>query len=358
MKRKFRGRACLIKVGRMRKVHYGRIERMFDRVFKRTWLGCLTALSLLAISALVFFHEKEAPINICATIKKLKAKPISLGYHEKVRPLRFVDLMPIGKVNRDGAGSNIDVVLLGALEFKNIAEAVESRYDLPSGLIMAMCCQEAGGQSLLPNGQDDGGIGLCHMQFLDASKYGLKTYKNSKALRDYMLGAELRSLIEKCGSAPKLIEFDDRFHPVYNLDAVGRMMCLYQLVAPEGEDPLSYALWRYSGRRTYADNVRRWMKRLNDSGTIWGLFRHFNLVNSKLTFKGKRIDCGEYLQLRQSFNVNYSLEEYQKLGKFRPVRIETPKPVTIKPDSKSKKASIATTSACPVSERFVILRSG
>ncbi|MBP9763490.1 MAG: hypothetical protein KBD10_01960, partial [Candidatus Pacebacteria bacterium] len=92
-----------------------------------------------------------------AEFKKLRP---DLSY-EKITPeLKIENLNLLGKESKFGVDSH-EGKILRTLRFKNITDAIEDRYNLPSGVLMAMVMQESTGIDLLPNSSGDGGFGLC-----------------------------------------------------------------------------------------------------------------------------------------------------------------------------------------------------
>lgn len=124
-----------------------------------------------------------------AELKRIKPEMI---YFEKYMPtienLRFPDTssrnehldLPEG-VGIYGA-SGQESKLIRVLRYKNITDAVEDRYNLPSGVLLAMIMEESTGVDLLPNARNDGGFGLSHMQGATASEYGLHTFEGCNCM--------------------------------------------------------------------------------------------------------------------------------------------------------------------------------
>lgn len=258
--------------------------------------------------------------------------PIARSAYKTIRPSihytnifsepKMTNLVMIGKVGKYGVGGD-DGKLLRALRFKDIAAAVERRYNLPPHILLAMVAQESSGVDLLPNGQDDGGFGLCHMQPLLANQFGLKTYAGCKSMRCTKHGVVLRKIIERNKfDRKKVIQYDDRFHPILNLDAAARMLTFYvsgKRIA--GLGPFRTALCRYAGKynyRTYWSNVKRFMSKLEDPAYMAKIEKQFNKLNPRLTINGKKADFDSYMNACWQQQYNYGLTEYRKLPLLLP----------------------------------------
>ena len=248
-----------------------------------------------------------------------KRKPRGYGYRNIVKERKMSNLKMIGKVGKFGVeGRNKTEKLYGkilrAMRFQNITRRVERKYNLPKNLVLAMVMQETGGADLLPNGLDDGGLGLCHMQPMLAVEYGLKTYQNNKAMRSRAHGRALRRLIDRHKhDRKKLIQYDDRFHPILNLDAVGRMLHCHQHRPKKGYTKTQVAILRYAGRynyRKYWRNVQYFRRHLNDPKVIRGVERMFNKKNPKFKINNYKGNFKEYIRVHQDQNRNYGLDRY------------------------------------------------
>jgi hypothetical protein len=243
-----------------------------------------------------------------------------LGYKWIIPRSRLDNLRMIGKVNRYGVSGQNEAeqlygMVLRSLRFQNISRKVEIKYGLPKNIILAMVMKETGGSPLTPNSRDDGGIGLCHMQPSVASDFGLKIYENCRKLRSRSHGRKLRKLINKHDEQlHELIQYDDRFHPVKNLDAVGRML-RYHMLGDQLEDtPVKTAIKRYAGRYNYKQYYQKvvfYQKHLNDKEFIKKLERAFNEANPDFEIDGKKSDFKGYIDYFHKQNINYGLLEYK-----------------------------------------------
>lgn len=274
----------------------------------------------------------KRPFTSRKTLKKLK--PTFL-HKDSFPELVCNNLVMIGKVGKYGV-DGIPGKLLRVLRFQNVSNAVERRYNLPRHIILAMVMEESSGVDLLPNALGDGGFGLCHMQASVARDFGLRTYKNCKALicngrsrrscrnaHDQYLNhaRDLKELILQHGSNRRvLIRYDDRLNPVVNLDAVGRMLA-YHMAGRRYKnlDPFHTAISRYAGSYNYDAywrDVQHNMKVLGKDGVVAWLEKKFNALNPSLTINGASAGFKEYIALSQEQNYNYGLAEYEKLPPY------------------------------------------
>ena len=186
-----------------------------------------------------------------------------------------------------------------------------------------MICQESSAVDLLPNGTDDGGFGLCHMQPSVARDFGLTVYADCKELVCREHGKALRVVLEQHNyDRKKVIKFDERLHPIKNIDAVGRMLTVHsegKKIA--GLGPFRTALCRYAGKYNYQKywkNVRQFMDFLSDSVYLQKLERRFNDLNPNLKINGKPANFKIYITICQEQNYNYGLAQYEKGTKYLP----------------------------------------
>lgn len=270
----------------------------------------------------------------------INMKP-TLSYSNVYDEPEFDNLKMIGSVGKYGVYGDLGKALR-TWRFENITSAVEDRYNLPRHLILAMIMEETNGVDLLPNGSGDGGYGLCHMQPPVASQFGLSVYKDCKGMvcngkdkrscksRDGQSlnhAAELKNiLVQNNYDRKKVIKYDDRLHPILNIDAVGRMIASY-MDGPriEGCGPLRTAICRYAGRYNYASywkDVRRNMKLLSDPVFMKKVEDAFNKANPNLIVNGEEGDFDMYIDISQNQAYNYGLEEYINLPKFLPKNSE------------------------------------
>lgn len=212
-----------------------------------------------------------------------------------------------------------------ALRFKNLTDLVEKKYNLPSGIIFCMMIQESNGMDVLPNGTDDGGAGLCHMQPIVAKEFGLKTLtRYTNKMVDKKHGKKLRELIiEKKYNYIEIAKQDDRLNPLMNLDAVARMLVIHIHGRKiTGLGPLRTAIKRYSGRYNYEHywgNLKKYMKLLNDDKFMKKVEKDFNDRNPNLIINGEIIKTNQfrvYIKTFQETNsINMDFNFYEKNNK-------------------------------------------
>lgn len=247
---------------------------------------------------------------------KLLSNDLKLSYKEKVKEPVFKNLNMLGDVKKGGVyGQRMYGMILRTLRFKNITDAIEKKYKLPENLLLAMIMHESGGVDLLPNSGDDGGIGLIHMQPKLARQFGLKTFKNCEKLVCKEHGKELRKKIVKNKyDRKKLIAFDDRFHPILNIDAAARMLVYYRSGKQIKGSPLKTAIYGYAGRynyQKYYDNVILYISKLQDEDLIEDVEDEFNKLNGRMRINGKKADFDDYIEAHQKQNINYGLKDYK-----------------------------------------------
>ena len=247
---------------------------------------------------------------------KLLSNDLKLSYKEKVKEPVFKNLNMVGDVKKGGVyGQRMYGMILRTLRFKNITDAIEKKYKLPENLLLAMIMHESGGVDLLPNSGDDGGIGLIHMQPKLARQFGLKTFKNCEKLVCKEHGKELRKKIVKNKyDRKKLIAFDDRFHPILNIDAAARMLVYYRSGKQIKGSPLKTAIYGYAGRynyQKYYDNVILYISKLQDEDLIEDVEDEFNKLNGRMRINGKKADFDDYIEAHQKQNINYGLKDYK-----------------------------------------------
>jgi len=277
---------------------------------------------LLFVTYQLCQNRERANLNIPKEGRsKLKEKPFDTAFFEaKYAEPVFENLNMIGTVNDFGIGGKSQIerlygMILRTLRFQNIITKVEEKYGLPENILAAMIMQESGGVDLLPNSADDGGIGLCHMQPSVAAEFGLKIYNNCRKLKSKKHGRELRLLIKEFKTdRKKLIQYDDRFHPLINIDAAGRMMAYYMSGNEIMDSPLESGLYRYAGKynySTYQEQVFRYQELLNDDDVIDAVEDEFNLLNPDLKINGQPADFDDYIEIHIQQTHNYGIENYK-----------------------------------------------
>jgi len=248
-----------------------------------------------------------------------RLKPDITPFKRVVAEPNFENLKMIGFVGQSGVGGRTSDdrlygMILRTLRFQNISRKVERKYKLPENLILAMIMQESCGIDLLPNSSDDGGAGLCHMQPYMANLFGLKTHQNCKAMRSIQHGKALRWLISKYkNDRATLIGYDERFSPVFNIDAAGRMLAYYIDGPQYRNTKLKTALLGYAGRnnyRLYYKRVTYYLELLNDEDFIDEVRDRFNALNPDFKINGRDAGFDEYIAIHQQLNRNYGLDDY------------------------------------------------
>lgn len=250
------------------------------------------------------------------------------------QPLRLRNLSITGKLGRFDIEGDAETKRVGrierALRFKNITDAVELRYNLPPGIILAMVMKESSGADMFPNGLDDGGFGLCHMQPAVAQNFGLLTYDGNARMRDKKHGRELRDIIKREKyDIYKLNEYDERFNRLLNLDAVGRMLATYMSAKPAFlKGPLESAVLRYSGRhnyRRYWNEMRMHMRDIRDQEFLAKVAADFNARNSNLIINDAPLPKNKspfqaYIETFWEKNENgFLLKNYRESRAYEPL---------------------------------------
>ncbi len=272
-------------------------------------------------------------VEIAGSRSFLKKRPLgNFKFKDSIPEPEFKNLVMLGEIGKFGS-DNFEGKIIRSLRFQNLTREVERRYNLPDNILLAMIVQESSGADLLPNGLGDGGFGLCHMQPIVAREFGLYTYKACSAM--VCNGKDKRSCLrngKRVDHASELSVFilknrlgrkgvyhvDDRLHPIYNIDAAGRMIA-YHIAAEKqlpGMGPLRTAICRYAGSTNYCaywDAVRMVMKKLNNPAYIKKVEALFNNSNKNLQINGKPGNFQKYIEVSQQQLYNYGLSEYEKL---------------------------------------------
>jgi hypothetical protein len=273
--------------------------------------------SLLLISSRHFFNADDFKGD--ESIRYLLNKPMDLGYLNLYPKLEFENLQFLCDDGRNGVvncktNERIKGIMMRALRYKNITDAVEDKYELPRNTLMTMLMQECHGINLLPNGSGDGGVGLIHMQPMLAHQFGLSTLNDCKDLVSYTHGRQINSLIKEYYTTPEqLLKYDDRFHPVLNIDAAGRMIKYYSELTMIGKNKWDSAFKRYAGKYNYSiytKNLRYFKEYIEDPIFMEELKTSFEGINPLLTYHGEFLDYAKFMEINHQFNNNYDLEKY------------------------------------------------
>ncbi len=181
--------------------------------------------------------------------KSLYDKPIELGFipseynnawfkdeNEYFPKLKYEDQIKHQNLTRE-------VKLIRSLRRKELTEAVEDRYGIPHGLLLAIMSHEYNGNIVLPNlknrktvynkakiTQSDGGVGI-HLQRQTGVRYWLNTYEwthpytLNEGRENINHGKDNIKLLETVGrNTAKLYPYDDRRHPIMSIDATARAL--------------------------------------------------------------------------------------------------------------------------------------
>ncbi len=279
---------------------------------------CVVFTSILLY--ITFFQPKSG-------VKKLSENSSTVVFNRKELKLRphlprkFIPKIEVKNLNLWGEknGSELvgdDAIVLMGLRWKNITDAVEERYMIEMGGLFGSMSRETDGIEFLGNAQNDGGFGIIHIQPATACEFGLKIFGNCKAMIDEKHSKNLKEKIEFFGpDYNKLIPLDDRFQPVYCLDAAGRIIAFHMV----GEKSFKEALGRYYGTNKsdidgYVAEVKRYERFVNNPDSLEALRQRFNAMNPDLFVNGKSADFDAYIKVYQDRNEEcFALAEYKKL---------------------------------------------
>jgi hypothetical protein len=274
--------------------------------------------SHLAIIIVALFVFTNSAFTQTANIHE---KPTDFTWKQVVTDPKIQGLHLPGKVEKWGVADPTGIgKILRAIRFEPITDAVEERYGIPRHTILAMVMHESAGGAAILNSGNDGGAGLSHMQPSIASQFGLKIYGNNAKLVDRVHGAELRKLYSSCKMNWMIMSNkDDRFHPIANLDAVGRMLCHYSQKPVMGMSltPFERAIFRYAGKYNYSSylkEIRGFRKQLASAEMRVRIETEFNIGSSKLIINGKPSTYADYMKAQQATLANWGLREYILLG--------------------------------------------
>ncbi|MBI2112242.1 hypothetical protein HYT52_01780 [Candidatus Woesearchaeota archaeon] len=226
-----------------------------------------------------------------------------IGFNEKFQLPDFskVQLAPrestIGRIQR-------------AYRWKPVADAVERKYGIPSGTLLAMAMHESYGDPLQPNASNDGGIGLLHMQGTTAKSLGLRIYGSSRRDSDKKHGKSLKAMIEECNYRLHCVaKEDDRGHPLKNLDAAARYMI--QGVRVHGSWDSGIKWYRGPGH-VHSGTGRRYLKVVKKNRTA---LNENGLEEAEADFSrrnhGRGITFDDYMKGFHDYSRNFGLEKYR-----------------------------------------------
>lgn len=221
-------------------------------------------------------NNEEAKTEIKSTEKELskinlKKKPIDLTYKE-VFPEQEIQFIVFPKVSHSQmirSAVSPEAKILRCMRRKAITDAAEDKYNIPRGLLMAMMAQEGAGDPTLPNvssfnstdkknykiTKSDWGLGLIHIQWVNAEDFGLKVIqtrpgrRNARVIADFDLGKKIIEMYyTKKQDLKKLCEIDERWHPIEAIDCAARFL-KSKHKTENGKDAWIKALEGYSGRK-------------------------------------------------------------------------------------------------------------
>jgi hypothetical protein len=111
------------------------------------------------------------------------------------------------------------------LRWKPIYETIEKIYGLTTNTLAGMIMEESYGDPVQPNAQNDGGLGIVHVQGTTGPDWGLDVHGNSNKDSDKGYGKTIKELIKQCNSDPaSLQQFDERAHVIKVLDTAARIV--------------------------------------------------------------------------------------------------------------------------------------
>lgn len=291
-------------------------------------------------------QEKEDEV---IEVNSIKDKPIHLWYKKivKDKDVDFIDstwsmFSTLSRISR-------------CLRRKPITDAVEDRYGIPRWLLMAMMAQEWMWDPTMPNlpwydkrrkikhEYWDGGLGLIHVQAINAHKFSLKTLARfTNNMCDDKHAKLIDETIKKCNyDLSCLVEYDDRFHPVMAVDCAARFLMDCKRRAWSGKDEWLHTLKYYSGRKYggkwwYGIYVIKYRAIINDITWDWfpdnfsrNIYQDIQdaktnnqsikakLNNIKFNIDWKTASYEEYLAYFEESVQNFELEKYVALGEYK-----------------------------------------
>lgn len=293
--------------------------------------------------------RKEKTEIVEVDIDSIKDKPIHLWYKQIVKDK---DLDPI---NFPENKFNMISRIARCLRWKPITDAVEDRYEIPRWLLMAMMAQEWLWDPTMPNLWWDWWLWLIHIQAINAHDFWLKTLKRYNT---WVVDTKHWKLINETlrkykYSIPKLLEHDDRFHPVMAVDCAARFLVNCKNRAWSGTDDRIHALryysWRwYSGKWWYGYKVIEYRATINNITWDWfpqnfskNIFQDIQdcknknskikdkLNNLEFMIDGEKAWYSEYLAYFEESMQNFELQKYMKIWTYKDNIADKDKKITI-----------------------------
>lgn len=249
--------------------------------------------------------------------------------------------------------------IIRSLRRKPITDAVEDRYGIPRGLLLAMMAHEWYGDPAQENKPyttrnkkgnivhmpyGDGGLWLIHIQASNAWRYWLKTLPRfTEGMRDSQHAKLILEAKKSSKSLEELIAQDDRFHPVMALDVSARFLLDIKRTKWNGTDAWIHALRGYSGRpaHQYAYQVLDYWAAINTF--TWDDLQGNFSPNVRARYKKNRTTNAHLKQdiMKYKFtvgdNTNASYKDYLKVFEDRMVNFELDKYMAL--SWKERKAS-------------------
>lgn len=206
------------------------------------------------------------------------------------------------------ANKNSDIGRLQrAYRWKPAADVVEAKRKAPKGTLLAMAMHESYGNPLQPNGSNDGGIGLLHMQGPTAKSLGLRIYGDSSDSHDPKHGKSLKRMLQACEyKLPCVAGHDERGHPLKNLDAAARYMLQGKRNSSWDKGIKYYRGGRKKTQIGYLKKVKRLRDIVNDDDMLTKAKDDFNARN-----KGK-FTWNQYIGAFHQYNGNFGTAKYAK----------------------------------------------
>ncbi len=249
--------------------------------------------------------ELDVDVERVSSTMPLRQRPgvyDSLEHEERVeldfRGVRLADKNSyLGRVQR-------------ALRFEPIFTAIEKKYGMPRGTLAGMAMKESYADPTQPNGTNDGGFGITHIQGNVAKAYGLQIFGDSHRAHDPKHGSQIRGMLEDCGWNPACIEqYDERGHIIKVLDTAARIVTEGKRAHGSWEFGVEY----YRGPGHVGKNVG-W-KYMHDARKFQEAYLSGELrAKAEADFNRRnagRFTWDMYLELFQkSSRANWDLEEY------------------------------------------------
>lgn len=200
--------------------------------------------------------------------------------------------------------------------WRPIINTVEDIYGIPRDIIYAVVMNESYGDPVQPNATGDGGLGLVHFQPRTARDYGLDIHGSSRRVRDRRHGRQLVKIIRDCKYDTNcLLEYDDRAHPIKNIDAIAR----YLKDGYERKRTWEGAVQTINpGGRGYSQRIFKFRDAVQTHRSK--AEQDFNGRNRGKKIDGKPLTFDFYIKSFWRMNQNYELEKYkrQKHGQAQP----------------------------------------